>query len=323
MTIQTVLTEKLGISAPVLLAPMGMVSGGKLAAAVTHAGGLGIIGGGYCDSDWVKKEIREAGNVQIGVGFITWALEQNPGLLDFVIEQRPKAIFLSFGQLGRFVAPIKQAGLPLIAQVQSVAQARTAVEEGADIIVAQGTEAGGHGSARSTLPLIPAVVDAVGKVPVVAAGGIADGRGLAAALMLGASGVLCGTAFLAADEAVAHPNVKGAVVSASGDATARGKVFDTIRGYDWPQLWNIRTLVNDFSRRWETDRDGLQRDLEQQKAHYAAARDAGDVSVAAVIAGEAVDLIHAQQPAADILNTMVAQAENLLLRGPALIAAAG
>jgi len=323
VAIQTVLTEKLGISAPVLLAPMGMVSGGKLAAAVTHAGGLGVIGGGYCDTDWVKKEIREAGNVQIGVGFITWALEQNPGLLDFVIEQRPKAIFLSFGQLGRFVAPIKQAGLPLIAQVQSVAQARTAVEEGADIIVAQGTEAGGHGSARSTLPLVPAVVDAVGKVPVVAAGGIADGRGLAAALMLGASGVLCGTAFLAADEAVAHPNVKGAVVSASGDATARGKVFDTIRGYDWPQPWNIRTLVNDFSRRWETDRDGLQRDLEQQKAHYAAARDAGDVSVAAVIAGEAVDLIHAQQPAADILNTMVAQAENLLLRGPALIAAAG
>lgn len=322
MAIRTVLTEKLGISAPVLLAPMGTVSGGKLAAAVTHAGGLGVIGGGYCDSDWVKKEIREAGNVQIGVGFITWALEQNPGLLKVVIEQRPKAILLSFGQLGRFVAPIKQAGLPLIAQVQSVTQARSAVEEGADIIVAQGTEAGGHGSVRSTLPLVPAVVDAVGKVPVVAAGGIADGRGLAAALMLGASGVLCGTAFLAADEAIAHPNVKGAVVSASGDATARGKVFDTIRGYDWAQQWNIRTLVNDFSRRWETDQDELQRDLEQQKANYAAARDAGNVSIAAVIAGEAVDLVHAQQPAADILNTMVAQAENLLLRGPALITAA-
>lgn len=317
MAIQTTLTEKLGISAPVLLAPMGMVSGGKLAAAVTHAGGLGMIGGGYCDSDWVKKEIREAGNVQVGVGFITWALEQNPGLLDIVIEQKPKAIFLSFGQLRDFVAPVKRAGLPLIAQIQSVAEARIAVEEGADIIVAQGTEAGGHGSARSTLPLVPAVVDAVGKVPVVAAGGIADGRGLAAALMLGASGVLCGTAFLAADEALAHPNVKSAVVSASGDATSRGKVFDTIRGYDWPKPWNIRTLVNDFSQRWETDSEGLQRDLAQQKANYATARDVGDVSVAAVIAGEAVDLIHAQQPAADILNAMVAQAENLLLRGPA------
>ncbi|MGH2257735.1 hypothetical protein ACQ1ZF_14655, partial [Enterococcus faecalis] len=79
---------------------------------------------------------------------------------------------------------------------------------------------------------------------------------------------------------------------ASGDSTARGKVFDTIRGYDWPGPWNIRTLVNDFSRRWESDREGLQRDLDQQKASYAAARDAGDVSVAAVIAGEAVDLIH-------------------------------
>lgn len=320
MAIETTLTAKLGISAPVLLAPMGMVSGGKLAAAVTSAGGLGMIGGGYCDSDWVRKEIKEAGNIQVGVGFITWALERNPDLLNVVIEQRPKAIFLSFGQLGGVVAPVKQAGLPLIAQIQTVEQARIAVEEGADIIVAQGTEAGGHGSVRSTLPLVPAVVDAVGNVPVVAAGGIADGRGLAAALMLGASGVLCGTAFLAADEALAHPNVKGAVVSASGDSTARGKVFDTIRGYDWPKPWNIRTLVNDFSRRWESDRDGLQHDLERQKAHYAAARDAGDVSVAAVIAGEAVDLVHAQQPAANILNGMVAQAENLLRRGPAFLA---
>ena len=320
MAIETTLTAKLGISVPVLLAPMGMVSGGKLAAAVTSAGGLGMIGGGYCDSEWVRKEIKEAGNIQVGVGFITWALERNPDLLNIVIEQRPKAIFLSFGQLGRFVAPVKQADLPLIAQIQSVEQARIAVEEGADIIVAQGTEAGGHGSVRSTLPLVPAVVDAVGNVPVVAAGGIADGRGLAAALMLGASGVLCGTAFLAADEALAHPNVKGAVVSASGDSTARGKVFDTIRGYDWPKPWNIRTLVNDFSRRWESDRDGLQHDLERQKAHYAAARDAGDVSIAAVIAGEAVDLVRAQQPAADILNGMVAQAENLLRRGPAFLA---
>lgn len=319
MAIKTELTKKLGISAPVLLAPMGMVSGGRLAAAVTSAGGLGMIGGGYCDSDWLRKEIKEAGNIQVGVGFITWALEQNPGLLDIVIAQRPKAIFLSFGQLGRFVAPVKQADLPLIAQIQSVEQARIAVEEGADIIVAQGTEAGGHGSARSTLPLVPAVVDAVGNVPVVAAGGIADGRGLAAALMLGASGVLCGTAFLAADEALAHPNVKAAVVSASGDRTSRGKVFDTIRGYDWPSPWNIRTLDNDFSRRWESDSEGLQRDLEQQKANYAAARDAGDVSITAVIAGEAVDLIHAQQPAADILNAMVAQAEDLLLRGPAFL----
>ncbi len=316
MAIQTALTEKLGISAPILLAPMGNVSGGRLAAAVTNAGGLGFIGGGYCDRDWIASQIKQAGNIRVGVGFITWALERDPELLDVVIEQEPQAIFLSFGQLGRFVAPVKRAGLPLIAQVQSVEQARAAVGEGADIIVAQGTEAGGHGGRRATLPLVPAVVDAVGDIPVVAAGGIADGRGLAAALMLGASGVLCGTAFLAADESLAHANVKAAAVAASGDSTARGSVFDVIRGYDWPEAWNIRTLVNNFSDRWESDHDGLIRDLEQQKARYAAARDAGDVSVAAVIAGEAVDLVRTQQPADAILTAMVAEAEELLRRGP-------
>ena len=317
MAIETALTAKLGTSVPVLLAPMGTVSGGRLAAAVTNAGGLGIIGGGYCDREWIAKQIREAGNTRVGVGFITWMLERDPELLDIVIEQKPEAIFLSFGALGRFVAPVKRAGIPLIAQVQSVEQARAAAGEGADIIVAQGTEAGGHGAKRATLPLVPAVVDVAGKIPVVAAGGIADGRGLAASLMLGASGVLCGTAFLVADESLAHASIKTAVVTGSGDSTSRGSVFDIIRGYNWPETWNIRTLVNDFSNRWESDHEGLMRDLERQKVQYVAARDAGDVSVTAVIAGEAVDLVRAQQSADAILTAMVAQAEELLRRGPA------
>jgi len=149
-----------------------------------------------------------AGNTPIGVGFITWSLRKNPDLLNVALGHAPKVMFLSFGELGDFAPKIKKAGIPLIAQVQTLAQARDAVGEGADIIVAQGAEAGGHGSTRSTLPFVPAVVDAVGDIPVVAAGGIADGRGLAAALTLGASGVLCGTAFFASRESLAHPNLK-------------------------------------------------------------------------------------------------------------------
>ena len=118
-------------------------------------------------------------------------------MLDVALARDPKVMFLSFGEIASFAPRIKRAGVPLIAQVQTITQAKAAVSEGADFIVAQGTEAGGHGSIRSTFPLIPAVVDAVGNIPVIAAGGIADGRGLAAALMLGAAGVLCGTAFFA------------------------------------------------------------------------------------------------------------------------------
>jgi nitronate monooxygenase len=317
MAIQTALTSLLGISVPVLLAPMAGVSGGKMAAAVTNAGGLGFIGGGYCDRDWLATQIKQAGNTRVGVGFITWALERDPEVLDIVIDQQPKAIFLSFGDIKRFVAPVKGANLPLIAQVQSVEQARIAASEGADVIVAQGTEAGGHGGQRATFPLVPAVVDAVGKIPVVAAGGIADGRGLAAALMLGASGVLCGTAFVAADESLVHPNIKKAAVAGSGDTTERSSFFDIARGIDWPSQWTIRTLTNEFSRKWGNDLDGLERNLKTEQARYAAARDAGDVSTSAVIVGEAVDLVRAQQPAEAILNAMVAQAEGLLKRSAA------
>lgn len=317
MAIETELTKKLGISAPVLLAPMAGVSGGKLAAAVTNAGGLGFIGGGYCDPDWIAKEMKEAGNTQVGVGFITWALERNPDLLNRVIDQQPKAIFLSFGEIGGFAAPVKRANLPLIAQVQSVEQARRAAGEGADVIIAQGTEAGGHGSMRATMPLVPAVVDAVGDIPVVAAGGIADGRGLAAALMLGAAGVLCGTAFVVADESLAHPNIKKDAVAGNGDATTRGSLFDIARGIDWPEQWTIRTLTNDFTRQWADDLDGLGRNLTQEQARYAKARDAGDTSISAVIVGEGIDLVRAQQPADAIMNAMIAQAEDLLRRGPA------
>ncbi|MBN8939985.1 MAG: nitronate monooxygenase [Rhizobiales bacterium] len=314
MAIITPLTEKLGLDVPVLLAPMAGVSGGALAAAVTNAGGFGFVGGGYCDREWLRREMEAAGNTPTGVGFITWALEKDPALIDLVLARRPPAIFLSFGSIGGFAGKIKAAGALLVVQVQSVAEARRAAAEGADVVVAQGTEAGGHGAGRATLPLVPAVVDAVGPIPVVAAGGIADGRGLAAALMLGAAGVLCGTAFFASRESLAHPNAKQAAVAGSGDATIRGSLFDLARGIDWPEPWTMRTLANDFSRQWDADPAGLRDNLAAEQARYAKARDQGDMDVAAVIVGEGVDMVRAIEPAESIVRRIGAEAEILLHR---------
>ena len=179
MAIQNRLTQTLGIEHPVLLAPMDLVSGGRLAAAVSHAGGLGLLGGGYGDGDWLDQEWQRAGNARIGCGFITWSLAKRPEVLKRALAHRPAAIMLSFGDPRPFAPAIRDAGARLICQVQTLSQAREAMEASADVIVAQGTEAGGHGMSEPLFTLLPQVVDACPDMLVVAAGGIADGRGMA------------------------------------------------------------------------------------------------------------------------------------------------
>ena len=317
MALRTKLTDILGIRHPVLLAPMGGASGGALAAAVTAAGGLGIIGGGYGDAAWIEREFAAAGNHRVGCGFITFSLAKQPALLDRVLERAPPVVMLSFGAAAPFIPRIKKAGALAICQVQNLAQARAVLAEGADIIVAQGSEAGGHGATRATLPFVPAVVDAVAAsgrdVPVVAAGGIIDGRGLAAALMLGADGVLMGTRFYAAAESLAHPNAKARVVAGSGDDTLRTTIFDLARGIDWPSGYTGRALVNGFTRQWHGNEAAL---VERggERATYAAAAAAGDFDTAVVFTGEGIDLIGAVEPAAVIVERLVSDAERALAR---------
>jgi nitronate monooxygenase len=204
-----------------------------------------------------------------------------------------------------------------ICQVQSLAQARAVLGEGADIIVAQGTEAGGHGGGRSTLPLVPAVVDMVAdsgrEIPVVAAGGITDGRGLAAALMLGADGVLMGTRFCIASESLATPGAKARVVEATGDDTLRTTVFDLARGYDWPKEYTGRAVRNRFSETWHGREDALIQH-EGERARYAEAAARGDADTAVVFAGEGIDLIRAIEPAAVIIDRVMREAEAALAR---------
>ena len=213
MALQTRLTGSFGIRHPIVLAPMDPASGGALAAAVSAAGGLGLIGGGYGDPDTLEAEFAKAGNQRVGCGFITWSMARSPALLHMALAHRPAAMMLSFADPAPFAAAIHLAGVPLICQVHNLDHARRALAAGAAVLVAQGTDAGGHGlTTRGTISLVPSVVDLVARerpdVLVLAAGGIADGRGIAAALMLGADGVLLGTRFWATQEALIHPAAK-------------------------------------------------------------------------------------------------------------------
>ena len=312
MAITNRLTQTLGIEHPVLLAPMDLVSGGRLAGAVSQAGGLGMLGGGYGDGEWIEQEWARAGNARIGCGFITWSLAKHPGLLDAALARQPAAVMLSFGDPRPFAPAIRAAGSLLICQVQTVAQAREALDAGADVIVAQGTAAGGHGLTEPLFTLLPQVVDACPDTPVVAAGGIADGRGLAAAMMLGAEGVLMGTRFYASQEADGHPDAKRRILEAAGGQTVRSIVFDLSRRNRWPTPYTGRLLRNAHLERWLGHEDELEAGAEDVGRDYAEARTRGDFDVAGVIAGEACALIHDIPPAAEIVTRIVAAAERLL-----------
>lgn len=317
MPISTRLTRRLNLTHPVVQAPMDVIAGGQLAAAVSRAGGLGLMGGGYSDDEaWFDREFAAAGNQAVGCGFITWALRKKPEILDRVIARKPKAIFLSFDDPEPFASRIKAAGIPLFCQLQTRADAERAIACGADVIVAQGTEGGGHGGTRATLTLVPEIADLIAKrapeTLLCAAGGIADGRGLAAALMLGADGVVVGTRFWASSEALVHANLHTAALAASGDDTVRQSVLDIVRERDWPARYTGRVLKNDFVGEWLGREAELKGAKAEQIERYSAASKTADTNVVATIVGEAVGLIDAIEPAAEILERMVSEAETLL-----------
>ena len=291
MGLRSALTDMFGIEHPIVLAPMGAVAGGRLAAAVAEGGGLGMIGGGRGDRDWLQRECALAANGTErpwGIGLLSWAIDQDT--LAAAIAWRPAAIMLSFGDPAPFAPAIHDAAIPLIVQVTSMAEARRALDVGADIVVAQGTEAGGHGGGRSTLPFVPAVVDVAGAVPVLAAGGIADGRGLAAALVLGAAGAVIGTRFEATTEALLDADEANAIVAAGASDTVLGRVADVAADAGWPAVYPARTLRNAFTDTWQNREDELGHDAEALR-EFRAGVDRADMDYVPVWAGEAVDLI--------------------------------
>jgi nitronate monooxygenase len=312
MAIRTSFTELFGVPHPLVLAPMGGASGGALAAAVSEAGGLGLVGGGYGDPGWLEREldtVADATDKPWGAGVITWAASEDAVRL--ILSYRPAAVFLSFGDPAPYAVLVKETGVRLICQVQDVAGARQAAAAGADVIVAQGTEAGGHGSRRATLPLVPAVVDTVAPVPVLAAGGITDGRGVAAALMLGAQGAVLGTRFCATPESLYPDWAKKRLVAGSGDETSRTRVFDAARDFGWPAPYTGRALRNAFVDAWAGREDEL-RASAQARERFALGHQAGDPDVGLVWAGEGTDLITAVEPAGELVAQIAAEAEELL-----------
>ena len=318
---QTRFTRAFGVAHPVVCAPMALVAGGRLASAVSRAGGLGLVGGGFAgqlggEAD-LAPELELARGEKFGVGFITWALARNPAALDLVLAAGPVAIFLSFADPLPFAGRILAAGAMLMCQVQNLAHVARALEAGAGAIVAQGTEAGGHGAGRSTLPFVPEVADYLAaRSPdtlVLAAGGIADGRGLAAALLLGADGVVMGTRFSVSAEALTPVAATDRVLGATGDDTVRTRALDRIRGVDWPNSYSSRMIRNRLIEQWAGREDEAARMRGSFAAEFQRAREREDFDVATVVAGEAVGLIHDRPTAGEIVSRVVAEAEELLV----------
>ncbi|HEX8766051.1 MAG TPA: nitronate monooxygenase [Candidatus Acidoferrum sp.] len=323
---KTRLTEEFGIRHPILCAPMALIAGGRLAAAVSDAGGLGILGGGYAGAlggePDLEKELALVKGRKFGVGFISWALECAPQALDEALERSPYCVFLSFGQPHSQAKKIHDAKARLICQVQTLQHAEQALDAGADAVVAQGTEAGGHGASRSTLPLVPEVADYLAKrapkTLLLAAGGIADGRGLAAALMLGADGVLMGTRFWASAEALTPQAMIDRAARATGDDTVRTKAVDALRGVSWPQEFSFRVLKNKFTDEWAHRESEAAAARGSLASAYAEARARQDLDMYLTVVGEAIGLLQDRPSAASIIENMVGQAEALLKSGASL-----
>jgi nitronate monooxygenase len=295
---------------------MGGSAGGALTSAVSAAGGLGLLGGGNGDADWLARELPLAASsspAPWGVGFQSWAV--SPDTVQRALEYRPDAVMLSFGDPVPLAGPVRAAGARLVIQVTTLAEARQAVDLGADVIVAQGTEAGGHGARHgwSTLAFVPVVADLAAPVPVLAAGGIADGRGLAAALALGACGALIGTRFLATTEALIDRAEQQAIIDASGEDTERDAVLDIARGSRWPREYTARTLHHPFHDAWRDKEDELDASAEA-KAGYRRGVASGELPRQPVWASQAIDLITGLRPAADVVDDIAAQAQDALAR---------
>jgi nitronate monooxygenase len=316
MALTTAFTKLFGVQHPIALAPMGGSAGGALTAAVSRGGGFGLLGSGNGERDWLARElaiVAENTTNPWGIGFLTWQVDV--GALENALEHQPRAVMLSFGDPSPFAERIRRTGTALVIQVTDLEEARHAVDLGADVIVAQGSESGGHGArhGRSTLPFVPVVVDMAAPVPVLAAGGIADGRGLAAALALGAAGAVIGTRFQATTEALVAPSTRTAIVQGHGADTERNSILDIARGSRWPSKYTARTLGHPFLDQWRGRETELAADLHARDA-YQVALSQGDIPPLPVWAGEAVDLINDLPSATDLVNSLATQAEEALTR---------
>jgi nitronate monooxygenase len=324
--IRTRLTKRFGIKHPIICAPMAYITGGALAAAVSRAGGLGIVGGAYAGTlggePDLDTELALAKAGKFGVGFITWSLERAPEILTKALRYSPFCVLLSFGDPSPFASEIAKSGAVLICQVQFLSQIDMAIKAGAAAVVVQGSEAGGHGASRSTFPFVPEAADYLKQrspeTLLLAAGGVADGRGLAAALMLGADGVVVGSRFWASAEALTPQAHTDKAITVTGDSTVRTKVLDALRGTPWPREYSFRFLKNKLTDEWANRENEAFSAFGTLSEQYAQARARHDLQTEAVVCGEVVGLLRDRPTAESIVRSMVADAEKLLHRGGTL-----
>ena len=307
------LKERFGVAVRVVGAPMAGVAGGRLAGAISAAGGLGMIGvGPVTPPEWIEAQcaVAAAAGSPFGVGLMAWALEAKPEQLDATIAGGPAFVSVSFGDCARFVDRLAEAGIVTATQAGTVEQALAAQSDGFDVVVARGAEAGGHGLNQvGTLPLLQSVLDAV-AIPVLAAGGISAASGVAAVLAAGAAGAWVGTAFLACPESESSEAAKARIVGAGGSDTAYGRVFDVAMGLGWPPEYGGRALRNDFFDRWEGREDGLAGDADALEGFRAAVR-ARDFDTAYLYAGQGIGMLDRERPAAEVVADL-ARADELL-----------
>jgi nitronate monooxygenase len=319
--IKTPLTRWFDLTTPVIGAPMAGVAGGELARAVSLGGGLGMIGvSGRHSAEFVTEQcaIPAASEAPFGVGLMIWVLGDRPDLFEATVAAQPSLVSMSFGDPEPYVGPLHDAGIAVASQVNTLADAHRALEAGVDVLVAQGTEAGGHTGQRALLPLLQEVL-ALTDRPVVAAGGIATGAAMAAVLVAGAAGVWVGTAFLSCTEGLNSAAARGRVREATGDETVLTRAFDVAEGIAWPERWPGRALVNDFSRVWHGREQELFGD-DAARQLVIEGRGTGDPATAPLYAGEAVGLVTAERSATDVVRDLDAGAEKALRAASRLLA---
>lgn len=312
--LRTRICELLDIRHPVIQAGMANYAGPDLVAAVSNAGGLGILGAVDRDVDALERDIaaiRARTNRPFGVNLVLATPSDEK--LALLLQQRVPVIATSWGDPTAVIAQVREHGLRSLHQVQTEVEAAHVAAAGVDALVAQGSDGGGHIGSIGTLALVPAVVDAAGDVPVMAAGGIADGRGLAAALALGAEGVFIGTRFLATDEATIAPAWKQALLAAGSADAWRSAVPDLLWGTAWPGA-SGRALANAFLTRWHGHETDLIAARATAQARVQAAEHAGDAGEFVAWSGQAVGLVHDILPAGALLERIVAEAEQALRR---------
>ncbi|MGO9286284.1 MAG: NAD(P)H-dependent flavin oxidoreductase [Mycobacterium sp.] len=304
-------SRAMGLRVPIVNAPMGGVAGGRLAAAVSAAGGLGMVGMGTAGStSSLHAELPHVAGT-FGIGLVDWVIRNEPGLFDAALAARPVLISVSFGTDLSWVSRVHDAGIATATQVYNSIEARRAEDAGIDLLVARGCEGGGHGEATiGTLPLLDAVLDVV-SVPVLAAGGIASARSLAAVLAAGASGAWLGTCLSVAVEALTTDAGRRALVAARETDTTSTRVFDIVRRLPWAQRFPSRVLRNEFVARWSGHEDALADDPDAQ-AELATAIAADDRRTAPVDAGQGVGMVTGVAPAGQIIERLCTGAQELL-----------